>query len=329
MPEKVDMVVANEIYLEKATLPPPLKNRLIRIAAFQNPEFYRAQAMRIPVYQIPRIIGCAHEYSHHLGLPRGCLDEICDLFKSLKIKFTFKDELYTGKSLEVNFRGHLRPEQETAVQAMIKSDIGVLSATTAFGKTVVAAWLISQRKVNTLILVHRKQLQEQWVERLLTFLDLPKNAIGRIGGGRKKPTGICDVALVQSLVRNNVVNDIVSQYGHLIVDECHHLPADSFEKIIRLANAKYITGLSATVTRKDGHHPIITMRCGPIRHRVSAKEQAANQPFEHTVLVRPTAFQPIKPRNENLRIPFQDLYEELIRDEERNQLVCSDVIQAL
>lgn len=160
------------------------------------------------------------------------------------------------------------------------------------------------------------------------YVHLPRNAIGRIGGGRKKPTGLIDVALIQSLIRKDIVDDVVGQYGHLVVDECHHLPAENFENITRQAKARFITGLSATITRKDGRHPIITMRCGPIRYRVSAKEQTANQPFEHTVLVRPTAFHPIKPRNENLRIQFQDLYGELIKDKERNQLICSDVIQA-
>jgi superfamily II DNA or RNA helicase len=212
---------------------------------------------------------------------------------------------------------------------MLKTDIGVLSATTAFGKTVVAAWLVSKRKVNTLILVHRKQLQEQWIERLLTFLDLPRDAIGRIGGGRKKPTGRIDVAVIQSVVRKGVVTDLISEYGHIIVDECHHLPASTFELVVRHSKARFITGLSATVTRKDGHHPIITMRCGPIRYRVNAREQAAAHPFDHTVLVRPTTFHPQKPTHENLRIQFQDLYGELITDPDRNQLICNDVIQAV
>ena len=226
LPERIDIVLGNELYIEKTILSPSLKNRLIRLAAFQNHEFYKAQAMRLLVYDKPRIIGCAHDYPNHIGLPRGCLDDICQLFSDLKIKFAIQDELYPGKPLVTNFCGNLRPEQETAAQAMIKSDIGVLAATTAFGKTVIAAWLISQRQVNTLILVHRKQLQEQWIERLLTFLDLPRNSIGRIGGGRKKPTGLIDVALIQSLIRKDIVDDIAGQYGHSVVDECHHLPAE-------------------------------------------------------------------------------------------------------
>ncbi len=271
LPEKLELIVGNEIYIAKNTLTPALKNRLIRLAAFQNPEFYKAQAMRLPVYDKPRIIGCAHDYQNHIGLPRGCMDDIWQLLSDLKIKFSLQDELHNGQPLIANFLGDLRPEQKIAAEAMLKEDIGVLSATTAFGKTVIGAWLISQRQVNTLILVHRKQLQEQWIERLLTFLDLPKSVVGRVGGGRKKSTGLIDVAVIQSVIRKDVVNDLIGQYGHLIVDECHHLPASSFEKVIRQFKGRFITGLSATVTRKDGHHPIITMRCGPIRYRVNVE----------------------------------------------------------
>ncbi len=189
--------------------------------------------------------------------------------------------------------------------------------------------MISKRKVNTLILVHRKQLQEQWLERLSFFLELPKNAIGRIGGGKRKPTGLIDVAVIQSLVRKGVVDEIVSEYGHLIVDECHHLPAFSFEQVARQTKANFITGLSATIARKDGHHPIILMRCGPVRYRVDAKAAAAMRPFEHTVFVRPTSFSPTKPANEDIRLKFNQLYEEIVQDEVRNQLICSEVINAV
>jgi len=212
---------------------------------------------------------------------------------------------------------------------MLAHDIGVLSATTAFGKTVVAAWLVVQRRVNTLVLVHRRQLLEQWVERLATFLNLSPKEIGQIGGGRKKPTGLLDVALIQSLSRKGVVNDLIGDYGHLIVDECHHLSAASFEQVVRQAKAKFVTGLSATVTRKDGHHPIVFMQCGPVRHRVDAKEQAATRPFEHTVHVRPTDFRPLRTAAEDRRIQFQELYSELIADQARNRLVCDEVLQAV
>lgn len=329
LPQSRHLVISNEIFIEKETLPPPLLNRLIRIAAFQNPDFYKAQAMRLPVYDKPRIVGCARDYSHHIGLPRGCFDDVVKLLRELKIKYTIQEELFSGESLEMKFCGELRPEQQLAVDALIKSNIGVLSATTAFGKTVVAAWMIAKRRVNTLIVVHTKQLQDQWVERLQTFLGISAKQIGRFGGGRKKITGFIDIALIQSLTKHVDVESMISKYGYVIVDECHHIPSVSFDDIIRQVKAKYITGLSATLVRKDGRHPIIMMRCGPILHRVSAKEQAHVRPFEHYVFVRPTQFRPYKEMKDNLRLQFQDLYDEMLHDVYRNQMICNDVIHAV
>ena len=329
LPKKLKLVIANEIFIEKEGLPPALLNRLIRLAAFQNPEFYKAQAMRLPVYDKPRIIGCAHDYSHHIGLPRGCFDDITKLLRGLKIKYALQDELFNGQPLDVQFHGVLRPEQQSAVDALLQSDLGVLSATTAFGKTVIAAWLIAKRQVNTLIIVHTKQLQDQWVERLQTFLGISAKKIGRYGGGRKKITGSIDIALIQSLIKKSDLDSIIGQYGHIIVDECHHIPSRSFDDVLRQSKARYIAGLSATLIRKDGHHPIITMRCGPVRYRVNAKDQAVVRPFEHYVIVRPTSFRPLRQMNENLRLQFQDLYDELIKDPDRNQMICEDVVHVL
>ncbi|MCY3018869.1 MAG: DEAD/DEAH box helicase family protein [Planctomycetota bacterium] len=329
LPQSLELVFGNEIYIAKEGLPAGLRNRLVRLAAFQNPEFYKAQAMRLPTYGKPRIVSCAEDHFQHIGLPRGCLDDVRKLLSELHIEPVIRDERHVGKPLRVVFQGELRPEQKTAANAMLAYDTGVLAATTAFGKTVVAAWLIAQRGVNTLVLVHRRQLQEQWVERLSTFLGLPAKAIGRIGGGRKKPNGMLDVAIIQSLIRKDVVDDQVGEYGHLVLDECHHLSAHSFEQVARRAKAKFVTGLSATVTRKDGHHPIIFMQCGPVRYRVDAKEQAAARPFEHTVFVRPTAFRPLEPANPDARVQFHDLYDALIADDARNQLICAEVVQAV
>jgi superfamily II DNA or RNA helicase/very-short-patch-repair endonuclease len=329
LPESLELTLGNQVYVPKESLSPALRNRLIRLAAFQNPEFYRAQAMRLPTYDKPRIIACAEDCPKHIGLPRGCMDDLVQTLSDLKIKAVINDQRNGGRSLNAKFQCELRPEQAAAAQALLANDTGVLAATTAFGKTVVAAWLIAKRGVNTLVLVHRRQLQQQWVERLSKFLGLPTGAIGRIGGGRKKPTGLLDVAVIQSLVRKGIVADLVGEYGQVIVDECHHLSAQSFEQVTRQAKAKFVTGLSATVTRKDGHHPIIFMQCGPVRFRVSARQGTATHPFQHTVLVRPTDFRPNQPADANVRAQFHQLYDDLISDEDRNRLICQDVVQAL
>jgi superfamily II DNA or RNA helicase/very-short-patch-repair endonuclease len=329
LPESLELILADQIYIARENLPPALRNRLIRLAAFQNPEFYRAQAMRLPTYDKPRIIHCAEEHAKHIALPRGCFEEIDHVLRLLKIKTVIRDERHFGTALTVSFSGTLRPDQQAAADAMAKHDIGVLAATTAFGKTVLAAWLIAKRGVNALVLVHRQQLLEQWVERLSAFFGIPAKTIGRLGGGRKKLTGSIDVALVQSLVHKGEVDDRVGDYGHLIVDECHHVSARSFELVARRAKSKFVTGLSATVTRKDGHHPIIFMQCGPIRYRVDAKKQAAARPFIHQVFVRPTGFRGPSMSEEDPRAEFHKLYDALAHDERRNELICADVLAAV
>ena len=328
LPETVDMVLGNQVYIDRTALPPALVNRLVRLAAFQNPEFYSAQAMRLPTFGTPRIIGCAELLSHHVALPRGCRDQAEALLTSLGIGIHYRDERHAGRPVETSFVGTLTLEQQAAADALLRHDTGVLAATTAFGKTVVAAYAIAARKTNTLVLVHRRQLLDQWIARLSTFLDLPPKSIGQIGGGKRKPTGIVDVAVIQSLARKGEVDDIVGEYGHLIIDECHHLSAVSFEAVARRCKAKCVLGLSATVSRKDGHHPIIFMQCGPVRFRVDAKRQAAQRPFGHRVVLRHTSFA-LPPGMDADRPAIQELYNALARDDARNAMIFDDVLKSL
>jgi superfamily II DNA or RNA helicase/very-short-patch-repair endonuclease len=329
LPKTLELVLGDQVYIAKEPLPPGLRNRLLRLAAFQNPEFYRAQSMRLSTFGKPRIIHCAEDGAKYLALPRGCLEDTQALLASLGIEASVRDERFAGTPIELRFQGELRPEQQLAATALAAHDIGVLAATTAFGRTVVAAWLIARRGVNCLVLVHRQQLLEQWVERLASFLNLPAKSIGRLGGGRKTLSGQVDVALMQSLVRKGIVHDCVGSCGHLVIDECHHLPAASFELVARRAKARYVTGLSASVTRKDGHHPIIFMQCGPARYRVSARRQAALRPFNHHVLVRPTAFRAAEIEETDTRAEFQKLTEALAQAPTRNQMICADVVAAV
>jgi superfamily II DNA or RNA helicase len=252
-----------------------------------------------------------------------------ELLKSHGIKPTFKDERHGGQPLAVKFQGTLHEAQASAVAALELHDTGVLAATTAFGKTVVGARMIVARGCNTLVLVHRRQLLNQWRERLRSFLSVDDGDIGIIGGGKRKPTGCIDIALMQSLVRNGEVNDLVADYGHLIVDECHHLSALSFEPIARRTKARYVLGLSATVARKDGHHPIIFMQCGPVRFRVNAKAQAATRSFSHVVRLRETDFRLRTDPEAQRRLQMATLYAALAQDEKRNDQIFDDVLLSL
>lgn len=274
LPESLTVTLANLIYLEKAALPQPLANRLIRLAAFPNPAFYQAQAMRFSVWNIPRVIGCAENFPRHIGLPRGCLDAVRVLLEENGVRLAVHDERHHGSAIDIPFTGTLRLDQEAAVAAMLHHDTGVLCAPTAFGKTVSAAAMIARRGVNTLILVHRTELLKQWQARLGAFLATRKGDIGVIGGGKHKPSGRIDIAVMQSLSRGGEVSSVVENYGQVIVDECHHLGAVSFDLLLRRITARYVLGLTATPTRRDGQQPIIFMQCGPIRYTAATPEGA-------------------------------------------------------
>ena len=260
------------------------------------------------------------------------------LFDQYEVPAILEDHRSLGHSIDVEFNGMLRPEQEPAARALLAADIGVLSATTAFGKTVIGAYLIAQRKVNTLVLVQSSALLEQWKSSLEQFLnihevlpELPKkrgrkkkrHLIGQIGSGKNTRSGIVDIATMQSLLKGEekTVKSFVAEYGMVIVDECHHVAAFTFETVLKAVEAKYVYGLSATPVRKDGHHPIIFMQCGPVRYLVDAKSQAEKRSFSHIVI----------PRFTRMRLPdanrIQDMYAGVIENHNRNELLVSDTLK--
>ena len=320
-PRSLTVTLANLVYFEKAELPQPLANRLIRLAAFQNPEFYRAQAMRLSVWDKPRVIGCAENYPRHVALPRGCLDAAQDLLRENTIRCDLRDERNAGEPVDVRFVGTLRIDQEAAVAAMLRDDVGVLCAPTAFGKTVTAAAMIARRGVNTLVLVHRTELLKQWQDRLQTFLGVGGDVVGTIGGGKAKPTGKIDIAVMQSLSRQGEVNALVEKYGHVIVDECHHVGAVSFDAILKRCKAKYVLGLTATPIRRDGQQPIIFMQCGPIRHTAARPVDA---PHDLEVLPR-SCFARIDLPPES---GIQDVFRHLANDRSRTAAIAAEVRKA-
>jgi superfamily II DNA or RNA helicase len=326
LPSKVKAVLAQRLFIEKTGLPPPLLNQLKRLAAFQNPEFYKKQRMRLSIAMTPRVITCAEELPQHISLPRGCVFEARKLLDEHGVTLAVDDQRHEGAPLELKFTGQLTVVQKEMVQALLGHDTGVLVAPPGIGKTVLGTYLVAQRARSTLILVHRKPLLEQWIAQLAIFLDVDEKQIGRIGGGQRRPNGRIDVAMVQSLVRKNQVNDLVARYGHVIVDECHHLPAVSFERILSEVKARFLVGLTATPQRRDGHQPITQMQLGPVRFRVDARSQAAHRPFDHRLIVRETGFR-IAGDGQNTGI--QEVYRALANDEARNRRIVEDIIAAV
>ena len=335
-PKQIVLTRANMLYVPLASLSAKCVNVFKRIAAFRNPEFYEKQGMRLSTYNIPRVISCSEMTGDYLVLPRGCEDAVCDILTQHDVKITISDKTNHGHNISVTFRGELREEQQKAMEAFAGHNIGTLSATTAFGKTVFAIGMIAKRKVNTLILVHNKALLEQWKERLEMFLKIDEtevvsearrgrkkksSVIGCLYSGKNSLNGIIDIALIQSCLSEGEVKPFVKDYGMVIVDECHHVSSVSFEQVLRQVTARYVYGLTATPIRKDGHQPIIFMQCGKIRFTSDAKSQMENQGFKRQLVPRFTSFRSITSDSKTYVQVTQDLSEDKIR----NEFIVEDV----
>ncbi len=326
LPPVAKGVLAQRLFIEKTGLPSPLLAQLKRLAAFQNPEFYKKQKMRLSTALTPRVIACAEDLPLWLAMPRGCLSAAEQLLAEHGVTLEVEDERHEGEAIQLEFEGGLTPVQEKAAAALLAHDIGVFVGPPGIGKTVLGAYLVARRARSTLILVHRKPLLDQWMAQLAMFLGVGGKEIGQIGGGKRKPNGRLDVAMIQSLARKGQVDDRVAGYGQVIVDECHHLPAVSFERVLSEVKARYLVGLTATPQRRDGHHPITEMQLGPIWFKVDAKSQAGRRPFEHKLIVRETDLR-MAEGTEGTSI--QDVYRALANDEARNRRIVNDIIATL
>ena len=267
-PKSIKVILKDMVYIDKANLDGVVKNSFRRLATFANPEFYKKQKLRMSVYNVPMVIDCSKEDEKYLNLPRGTYDYLESLCNVNNIEIISKDERFVGNKIEVKFNGSLKEEQQIAIDHMLKYDNGILCAPTGFGKTVIGCKLIAERKVNTLILVNKIQLLNQWKDRIKEFLDVKE--VGEISSKKKNITNVIDVVSVKSLWNNGNVLDIAKNYGMIIIDECHHTAAYTFEQAINTGNAKYVYGISATPERENGHTPIIKMQCGDIRYKVDS-----------------------------------------------------------
>jgi superfamily II DNA or RNA helicase len=339
----IRVIRANMLYIRKEQLSARAANKIKRLAGFRNPDFYKHQAMRLETWDKPRVISSHEETADYLCIPRGCEDALVELLNVAKVDYRFEDKTEPGEPLEIDFVGKLREEQQTAAQVMLQHNIGVLSAPTGFGKTVLGAYLIANRSVNTLVLVPNTQLLDQWLEALNNYLNIfdepPEKLtptgrkkkvekVGQFSGSKKNASGLVDVAMIQSLYSSKTgeVQDFVKDYGLVVVDECHHVPAVSFEPVLKHLNAQYVYGLTATPFRDDGHHAIIFLECGPIRYKVDAKIQAEQRPFEHYLVPRFTSLLPSSLHDES---NFAQTLSDLCENEQRNQLIVNDALAAI
>lgn len=335
-PSSITLTRANMLYIPLAGLSAKAVNYFKRMAAFHNPEFYAKQGMRLSTYDIPRIISCSELHDNYLAVPHGCEDDVIEVLKANDVKYIIEDKTCRGREINVSFKGELREEQQEAMECMLPHDNGTLSVTTAFGKTVFAIAMIAQRRVNTLILVHRKSLLDQCKKHLEEFLEIKEEIDSKTNKGKRKKDnspigilcsgkdtlhGLIDIALIQSCQEENEVKTFVQDYGMVIVDECHHVSFVSFEQVLKRVKAHYVYGLTATPIRKDGHQPIIFMQCGKIRYTADAKSQMDRQNFVRTLIPRFTSFRNVSSESKT----YTQIIEALSTDEVRNRLIVDDV----
>lgn len=322
----VECIFDNQIYIKKLKLLPNEISYLKRLASFTNPKFYELQKLRMPIFYktTPRIISCFDEDDRFLILPRGCMEKIKEICEKSNVKLIIKDKREQGTEVDYKFNGKLNRKQEKAMNDLISHETGVLCATTGFGKTVIGAKIISELKTNTLVIVNRNNLLDQWKERLSYFLDINKKEIGQCGASKEILNGKLDVASFQSLFKKDNLEELIKNYGLVIVDECHHVAAFSFEKVLKAIRSKYVYGLTATPTRKDGWHKIIYMQCGDIRVRVSNKELKQNKEMEHTVIVKKTNYKYI-PNDEKDKILISEILNDMCHNVFRNSMIIEDI----
>lgn len=331
------ITLANQIYIDIENVKPRLQNQIRRLAAFSNPEFYKNQAMGFSTQGIARIISCSQDVEHYVSIPRGCEEKLVERLMDSGVPYKKEDYRQAGRSISVSFGGELYPEQQKAAEKMLDYDTGILGAATAFGKTAVGAYLVSARKVNTLILVHNTEIMKNWVEDFEKFLHIEeeqpeyktatgkvkkrKSVIGRMYAGHNSVTGIIDVVMISSLGKKGEINQLVKDYGLVIMDECHHGASQTAEEVLNEVNAKYVYGLTATPKRVDGQEQKVFMQFGPIRYRYTAKDKAKKQGIEHYVYPRFTRLVYAEGETLNINEAYQMVRESKIR----NNQIISDV----
>lgn len=338
----IKIVLADGIYIDSINLKPRLQNAIRRLAAYTNPQFYQNLALGFSNKETSRIVYNGYDEGNYIVIPRGCIDELVEHLSQANIPFSIVDKRQAGHHINVSFNGELYPEQQIASEQLLSFENGILAAATAFGKTVIGANLIVEKRVNTLILVHNVEIMNNWIRDLNHFLTIneekpeyttPKgrikrrnSVIGTFSSQKDTTTGIIDVAMISSLGKDDDISPIVKKYGMVIVDECHHAAAVTHANVLRATTAKYIYGMTATAKRGDKQDKKLIMLLGPIRHRYTAKERALKQGIGHYVYPRFTRLLDLDSSKDK---HISDYFRLIIQSEPRNLQIITDTIDCV
>ena len=338
----VKIILSDGIYVNKKGLKDRMQNAIRRIAAYSNPQFFQTLKLGFSTKDTPRIVYNGYDEGDYIVIPRGCYDELISQLSVAGVRYDVVDKRQKGRKIDIHFNGDLYSEQQIAAEKMLYNDIGVLAAATAFGKTVLGAYMIAEKKVNALVLVHNVEIMNNWIKDLSSFLiineELPtyttpkgrvkkrSSLIGTFSSQKDSTTGIIDIAMITSLGREDNINELVRNYGMVIVDECHHAAAVTHENVLRAVTARYVYGMSATINRGDKQDKKMFMQLGPIRHRYTAKERAQKQGIGHYVYPR---FTRLVDLNQSEDKNPSDYYRLIMQSELRNMQIVSDVIDCV
>ena len=338
---KLHMVLSNGVYIDTLNLMPRIQNQIRSLAAFDNPEFYKNKRLGYSNYYNFSAVYLGKDVDGYIQIPRGLKEQIIEECKKSGIAVDISDQREKGRPIRVSFKGDLRTQQELAAEKLLTYSDGVLSAATAFGKTVVCSYLIAERKVNTLILLQSKDLLNQWVDELNKFLDIKEeppeyetktgrkkkrdSVIGILHGSKNTLTGIIDAAMVGSMYSKGKFNDLINSYGMVIMDECHHAASNTSMELLQKINAKYVYGVSATPKRGDSLDKIIYMLLGPLRHRFTALERAQEQGIGHYFVPRYTRVVDTADSKDDIN----KAYSLISASKVRNEMIVNDVIACI
>jgi len=310
--------------IERAGLPPAVVAALKHLGSIANPEFYEKQRMRFSTWDTPRFIRCYGEDLEWLHLPRGLTERVGEFVGGLGSSIDLIDDRPEHAPVGLRFVGSLRPQQAAAVADLVAHDLGVLVAPPGAGKSVIACAVVAHHDAPTLVVVDRKELVDQWRSRLEEQLGLDPSEIGQIGGGRGQPTGLVDVAMIQSLARRNDPS-IFDPYGLVVVDECHHIPAVSFASCVQAARTRRWLGLTATPYRRDKLEAIIGFQCGPTRHEIKPAALEGIELVRRDLVVHQTATEV----TEDQAAHIHKVFAALVEDKQRTAQICGDVHDAV